>query len=186
MYVIMIILSLFWRLRGQKITPALEGQNWVNFEGVRVCTQIRENDDPEVWFVSEKDKDIRSVTDRSILKGKTITIEGQFADPIPALEAVTKGAWVILDTDKSKIDESDRFGAISSLVDFVASGASSNSPLLLGGVGSLLSGELGGLGDATQVSAVVGVALVPVNWVVVVGKVCRACTKDTFYFRDSY
>jgi len=56
------------------------------------------------------------------------------------LEAVTNGAWVVLDVDESNVAESDGFGTVSSLVEFVASGATSDSPLLFGGGGSLLSG----------------------------------------------
>eukprot|EP00978_Attheya_sp_CCMP212_P010525 scaffold25543_cov55-Attheya_sp.AAC.5 len=106
----------------------------------------RSNSNIDLIYEGNEDGMLRSVSDETILYGKTIFLgeDTSKMDPIPALDAVSMGGWVILDP-KAIRDEEDRLSAVSSLINFV-SGAKISSTgagvLLLGGGTSLDAGDV--------------------------------------------
>eukprot|EP00550_Attheya_septentrionalis_P006872 CAMPEP_0198296096 /NCGR_PEP_ID=MMETSP1449-20131203/30954_1 /TAXON_ID=420275 /ORGANISM="Attheya septentrionalis, Strain CCMP2084" /LENGTH=302 /DNA_ID=CAMNT_0043996605 /DNA_START=309 /DNA_END=1217 /DNA_ORIENTATION=- len=106
----------------------------------------RSNSNIDLMYEGNEDGMLRSVSDETILYGKTIFLgeDTSKMDPIPALDAVSMGGWVILDP-KAIRDEEDRLSAVSSLINFV-SGAKISSTgagvLLLGGGTSLDAGDV--------------------------------------------
>ena len=90
---------------------------------------------PEIIYVDNQDKTIRSVEDASHILGGVVSLrDDEFTDPLPALDIMSKGGWVVIDSEEI-VDENKREQAIGGLVDFLAAGASSSassSSLLLG------------------------------------------------------
>ena len=90
---------------------------------------------PETLYVDNQDKTIRSVEDASHILGGVVSLrDDEFTDPLPALDIMSKGGWVVIDSEEI-VDENKREQAIGGLVDFLAAGASSSassSSLLLG------------------------------------------------------
>ena len=90
---------------------------------------------PETLYVDNQDKTIRSVEDASHILGGVVSLrDDEFTDPLPALDIMSKGGWVVIDSEEI-VDGNKREQAIDGLVDFLAAGASSSassSSLLLG------------------------------------------------------
>lgn len=88
-------------------------------------------DDPDILYEREEDRTLRSVGDESSVHGGIISLDGEGSvDPIPALNIVSGGGWVVLDWDKVQ-DEQKREEAAKNLVEFMSFGAASENSLLL-------------------------------------------------------
>jgi hypothetical protein len=101
---------------------------------VRQMARDEENT-PEILYVDNQDQTIRSVEDASRILGGVVSLsDEEFTDPLPALDIMSKGGWVVIDSEKV-VDEAKRDQAVGGLVEFLAAGASSSassSSLLLG------------------------------------------------------
>ena len=90
---------------------------------------------PEILYVDNQDQTIRSVENASQVLGGAVSLaDDEFTDPLPALDILSKGGWVVIDAEEI-VDEGKRDQAVAGLVDFLAAGASSSassSSLLLG------------------------------------------------------
>ena len=102
---------------------------------VKQMSREDEENIPETLYVDKQDQTIRSIEDVSHVLGGVVSLkDDEFADPLPALDIMSKGGWVVIDSEEI-IDEDKRDEAIGGLVDFLAAGASSSassSSLLLG------------------------------------------------------
>lgn len=89
----------------------------------------------DILFVSEDDCTVRNIKDEAIIVGGIVTLRDcEFVDPIPALDILSKGGWIIIDSNGID-DENKRDQAVMGLVDFLSAGASSSATggsLLLG------------------------------------------------------
>lgn len=90
---------------------------------------------PEILYVDIQDNTIRSVHYATQILGGVVSLtDNEFTDPLPALDIVSAGGWVVVDSGEI-VDEDKRNQAVNGLVDFLAAGASSSassSSLLLG------------------------------------------------------
>lgn len=101
---------------------------------VKQMTRDEENI-PETLYVDNQDQTIRSVEDASHIMGAVVALnDDEFTDPLPALDIMSNGGWVVIDSEEIA-DEDKRDQAVGGMVDFLAAGASSSassSSLLLG------------------------------------------------------
>ena len=101
---------------------------------VKQMTRNEENT-PEIIYVDNQDQTIRSVEDASHIMGGVVSLnDDEFTDPLPALDIMSNGGWVVIDSEEIA-DEDKRDQAVGGMVDFLAAGASSSassSSLLLG------------------------------------------------------
>ena len=101
---------------------------------VKQMTRDEENI-PETLYVDNQDQTIRSVEDASHVLGGVVSLnDDEFTDPLPALDIMSNGGWVVIDSEEIA-DEDKRDQAVGGMVDFLAAGASSSassSSLLLG------------------------------------------------------
>ena len=103
----------------------------------RVVKQMTRDEEylPEILYVDDQDQTIRSVEDASHVLGGAVSLaDDEFTDPLPALDILSRGGWVVIDAEEI-VDEGKRDQAVAGLVDFLAAGASSSassSSLLLG------------------------------------------------------
>jgi len=102
----------------------------------QVVKQMSRNDDrmPEILYVDNQDI-IRSVQDPTQILGGVVSLaDDEFTDPLPALDILSGGGWVVIDSE-CILDEDKRDQSVGGLVDFLSAGASSSassSSLLLG------------------------------------------------------
>ena len=103
----------------------------------RVVKQMTRDEEniPETLYVDNQDQTIRSVEDASHVLGGVVSLnDDEFTDPLPALDIMSNGGWVVIDSEEIA-DEDKRDQAVGGMVDFLAAGASSSassSSLLLG------------------------------------------------------
>ena len=122
----------------------------------QLVKQMSRNDDSmaEILYVDNQDI-IRSVQDPTKILGGVVSLtDDEFTDPLPALDILSGGGWVVIDS-KRIIDEDRRDQSVGGLVNFLSAGASSSassSSLLLGAdkgdkedVESQESGSKGGI-----------------------------------------
>lgn len=130
--------ELWLDLRGTAITPrtALSRLDSpfpvtgviVSKEDASRAVQFWEQGDPDIMYADDITGLLCDAKDASVRYGTIITVGGSsFIDPTPALDATTKGGWVLVDSEDSSDNIKVRHGAISNLVDFLIGGASLGS-----------------------------------------------------------
>lgn len=133
-------LQLWLDLRGTAITPRMAlskleedvpfpvSKVLVSIQGAQRALQFWEPGDPEMLVVDESDDTLCDAKDLSLQYGTTLTIDGDsFVDPIPALETMSNGGWVLVDSEGGDDKFEERQEAISNLVNFVSGGLSLGS-----------------------------------------------------------
>lgn len=120
----------------------------------RVLKQYNGNIDAsevDILYASEDDNTVRNIEDTTRIVGLIVTLQdGELLDPIPALDTLSSGGWVVVDSNDIK-DEDKRDQAVMGLVEFLSAGASSSATgesLLLGTGGS--DGDKASQGDASR------------------------------------
>mmetsp|Transcript_34977 Transcript_34977/g.76510 ORF Transcript_34977/g.76510 Transcript_34977/m.76510 type:complete len:322 (+) Transcript_34977:62-1027(+) len=109
----------------------------------RVVKQYNGNSDAsevDILYASENDNTIRNLEDTAEIVGHIITLQD---DPIPALDTLSSGGWIVIDSNDIK-DEDKRDQAVMGLVEFLSAGASSSATaesLLLGSGGNASQGD---------------------------------------------
>ena len=133
-------MELWLDLRGTAITPKMAlsklkeespfpvNKVIVSLSGAHRAVQFWEAGDPEMMVVDENDNSLCDARDPSIQYGIVVAVDGEsFVDPIPALETMSNGGWVLVDPGGGAYKTKERHEAISNLVDFIAGGLSLGS-----------------------------------------------------------
>ena len=87
--------------------------------------------DMDIYYLKDADHTLRDARDEDVvLGGHIVLLEDVVTDPLPALDTVTGGDWIVVDSDRIQ-DEFKKKESITSLVNFLSAGSSTTAELLI-------------------------------------------------------